>query len=158
MKILVAEDDPISRRLMDTILRKWGYETVTVVNGREAWEALQSEDAPRLAILDWMMPEMDGTEVCAKIRERTNSPYVYIVLLSAKSKREDVVDGFNSGVDDYMTKPFDAKRTDLYGFVRMTSEFISSAEIDAMNVAARPSASIAGPESPIVPSTPRFQS
>ena len=108
MKILIAEDDAISRRLLDTILRKWGYEVVVAFNGKQAWEELQKEDAPRLAILDWMMPEMDGVEVCGKVRDRTGSPYIYILLLSAKSQREDMVKGMESGADDYITKPFDA--------------------------------------------------
>lgn len=108
MKILIAEDDAISRRLLDTILKKWGYEVVIAYNGGQAWAELQKEDAPRLAILDWMMPEMDGVEVCGKVRERTDAPYVYILLLSAKSQREDLVKGMESGADDYITKPFDA--------------------------------------------------
>ncbi len=108
MKILIAEDDAISRRLLETILRKWGYEVVVAFDGGQAWAELQKEDAPRLAILDWMMPEMDGVEVCGKVRERLSSPYVYILLLSAKSQREDLVKGMESGADDYITKPFDA--------------------------------------------------
>jgi len=108
VKILIAEDDAISRRLLETILRKWGYEVLVAVDGGQAWEELQKENAPRLAILDWMMPEMDGVEVCGKVRERTGSPYVYILLLSAKSQREDLVKGMESGADDYITKPFDA--------------------------------------------------
>jgi diguanylate cyclase (GGDEF)-like protein len=108
VKILIAEDDAISRRLLDTILKKWGYEVVVAFNGAQAWNELQKEDAPRLAILDWMMPEMDGVEVCGKVRDRTDAPYVYILLLSAKSQREDLVKGMESGADDYITKPFDA--------------------------------------------------
>ena len=108
MKILIAEDDAISRRLLETILRKWGYEVVVAHDGSQAWEELQKEDSPRLAILDWMMPGMDGVEVCGKVRDRTGSPYVYILLLSAKSQREDLVRGLESGADDYITKPFDA--------------------------------------------------
>jgi two-component system cell cycle response regulator len=108
VKILIAEDDAISRRLLDTILRKWGYEVVVAHDGSQAWDELLKEDSPRLAILDWMMPGMDGVEVCGKVRDRTGSPYVYILLLSAKSQREDLVKGLESGADDYITKPFDA--------------------------------------------------
>jgi len=108
VKILIAEDDAISRRLLETILRKWGYDVLVAVDGGQAWAELQKEDAPRLAILDWMMPEMDGVEVCGKVREQSDSPYVYILLLSAKSQREDLVKGMESGADDYITKPFDA--------------------------------------------------
>jgi two-component system cell cycle response regulator len=108
VKILIAEDDAISRRLLDTILRKWGYDVVISHDGTQAWDELQKDDSPRLAILDWMMPGMDGVEVCGKVRDRTGSPYVYILLLSAKSQREDLVKGLESGADDYITKPFDA--------------------------------------------------
>jgi len=108
VKILIAEDDAISRRLLETILKKWGYDVVVAFDGGQAWAQLQKDDAPRLAILDWMMPEMDGVEVCGKVRERVDSPYVYILLLSAKSQREDLVKGMESGADDYITKPFDA--------------------------------------------------
>jgi diguanylate cyclase (GGDEF)-like protein len=108
VKILIAEDDAISRRLLDTILKKWGYEVVIACDGSQAWNELQKEESPHLAILDWMMPEMDGVEVCGKVRERTGTPYVYILLLSAKSQREDLVKGMESGADDYITKPFDA--------------------------------------------------
>ncbi len=108
MKILIAEDDAISRRLLETILKKWGYDVVVAFDGGQAWAELQKDNAPRLAILDWMMPEMDGVEVCGKVRERVDSPYVYILLLSAKSQREDLVKGMESGADDYITKPFDA--------------------------------------------------
>jgi diguanylate cyclase (GGDEF)-like protein len=108
VKILIAEDDAISRRLLETILKKWGYDVVVAFDGGQAWAELQKEDAPRLAILDWMMPLMDGVEVCSKVRERVDTPYVYILLLSAKSQREDLVKGMESGADDYITKPFDA--------------------------------------------------
>ncbi|MGH9661723.1 MAG: GGDEF domain-containing response regulator [Bryobacteraceae bacterium] len=107
MRILIAEDDAISRRLLETILGKWGYEVVVAVDGDQAWDSLQAEDAPRLAILDWMMPGKDGIEVCRRVRERT-APYVYVLLLSAKSQREDLVHGMEAGADDYITKPFDA--------------------------------------------------
>src|SRR5262249_42141815 len=85
-----------------------GTRAVSPSMAARAGEELQKEEAPRLAILDWMMPEMDGVEVCSKVRERTGSPYVYILLLSAKSQREDLVKGMESGADDYITKPFDA--------------------------------------------------
>ena len=108
MKILIAEDDAISRRLLETILAKWGYEVVVAVDGEQAWSRLEAEDAPRLAILDWMMPGMDGIEVCRRVRERSGAPYVYILLLTARSQREDLLQGMEAGADDYITKPFDA--------------------------------------------------
>lgn len=105
--MLIAEDDPVSRRLLEATLAKWGYEVVMARDGAEAWRALQNEDAPPLAILDWMMPEMDGTEVCRKVRERAAASPAYLILLTAKGQREDVVSGLEAGANDYVTKPFD---------------------------------------------------
>ena len=107
MRVLIAEDDDISRRLLEANLSRTSYEVVSVANGMEAWAALQKKDAPRLAVLDWMMPEMDGVEVCRRIRERRESHYVYVILLTARGRKEDRVAGFDAGVDDYLTKPFD---------------------------------------------------
>lgn len=106
MKILIAEDDPTSRRLLQITLAKWGYDIITCANGADAFEALKRENAPCLAVLDWMMPGMDGAEVCRRVRELGNEPYVYIILLTAKTQKEDVVDGMEAGADDYLTKPF----------------------------------------------------
>ena len=112
MKILVAEDDPVSRRLLEVTLSKWGYEVVTCVDGQAAWDALKAPDAPQLVILDWMMPRLDGLQVCRNVRnpaERPAEPYVYIILLTAKSQKTDMVTGLEAGADDYLTKPFDAQ-------------------------------------------------
>lgn len=112
MKILVAEDDPVSRRLLEVTLSKWGYEVVTCADGQAAWEALKAPDAPQLVILDWMMPRLDGLQVCKNVRnpdERPAEPYVYIILLTAKSQKTDMVTGLEAGADDYLTKPFDAQ-------------------------------------------------
>jgi len=112
VKILVAEDDPVSRRLLEVTLSKWGYEVVTCADGQAAWEALKAPDAPQLAILDWMMPLLDGLQVCRNVRnpaERPAEPYVYIILLTAKSQKTDMVTGLEAGADDYLTKPFDAQ-------------------------------------------------
>ncbi len=106
MRILIAEDDPVSSRRLETILEKWGYEVVSCINGMQAWEILQEEKAPKLAILDWMMPGMDGLELCRKIRGRTNGPYIYIMMLTSKDDKDDIVKGMDTGVDDYITKPF----------------------------------------------------
>jgi two-component system cell cycle response regulator len=108
MKVLIAEDDPVSRRVLEGFLTNRGYELVITQDGEEAWQALAQEDAPQLAILDWMMPRMDGLEVCRRVRERNGEPYVYILLLTAKSQKQDVVEGINAGADDYLSKPFDA--------------------------------------------------
>jgi len=107
MKVLIAEDDQVSRRLLQATLGRLGYEVVTTENGAQAWEALQQPDAPRLAILDWMMPELDGVDVCRNVRGRKDVPYVYIILLTARGQKKDVVTGLEAGADDYLIKPFD---------------------------------------------------
>ena len=104
MKILIAEDDPISSRILQKNLENWGYETVLTRSGDGAWQALRDEEL-RLAILDWMMPGMDGVEVCRKIRRRKKYRYTYIIMLSAKDRKQDIIAGLSSGADDYMTKP-----------------------------------------------------
>jgi two-component system cell cycle response regulator len=106
MRILIAEDDPTSRRLLEATLVKWGYEVIVCSDGREAWEVLRQEGAPRFAILDWMMPQMDGVEVCRQVRQQQREDYVYIILLTAKAQKEDLVAGMDAGADDYITKPF----------------------------------------------------
>jgi diguanylate cyclase (GGDEF)-like protein len=110
MRILIADDSIVSRHLLEATLRKWGYEVVVAADGLEAWNVLQGENAPRLAILDWVMPGLTGPEVCNRVRESSKNKdldYTYIVLLSSKSQREDLIVGLESGADDYLTKPFD---------------------------------------------------
>lgn len=106
MKVLIAEDDSISRNVLQGLLSKWGYEVVVTHDGPEAWQALQQKDAPRLVVLDWLMPGMDGVEICRKVREQANSVYTYIILLTMKSDPESVVEGLDAGADDYMAKPY----------------------------------------------------
>ncbi|WP_020586235.1 GGDEF domain-containing response regulator [Desulfobacter curvatus] len=108
MRILIAEDDPVSRRLLEAKLHKWGYDVVVTCNGDEAWEAFQAENAPRLAILDWMMPEVDGIEICRRMRRKASGLYTYIILLTTLYQDEDIVTGMEAGADDYITKPFKA--------------------------------------------------
>ncbi len=105
--VLIAEDDPIFRRILQSWLQRWDYGVTAVDNGLDAWNALQREDAPQMVILDWMMPGMDGIELCHKIRSRGQSPYRYVLLLTAKDDKQDVVAGLEAGADDYLTKPFD---------------------------------------------------
>jgi sigma-B regulation protein RsbU (phosphoserine phosphatase) len=107
MKILIAEDDPVSRRVLEATLVKWGFEVTTTSNGREAWEALIAPDAPRLGVLDWMMPEIDGVEICRRVRGRPNLGPLHLILLTARGEKEDVIAGLQAGADDYVTKPFD---------------------------------------------------
>ncbi len=113
MKILIAEDDPISRRLLESQLIKWNYEVVITSDGKAALEALQSEDPPSIAILDWMMPEMDGVKVCQEIRKQENEHYTYVLLLTAKDRKEDLIEGLEAGADDYVIKPFNAHELDM---------------------------------------------
>jgi len=109
MRILIADDSIVSRHLLDATLRKWGYEVVVACDGLEAWNVLQAEDPPKIAILDWVMPGLTGPEVCRRVREHTKEKesYTYILLLTSKSLREDLIEGMESGADDYLTKPFD---------------------------------------------------
>ncbi len=105
--VLVAEDDPIFLRILQSWFQKWEYRVTAVKNGADAWKVLQQPTAPPMAVLDWMMPGMDGIEVCRKIRGREQGPYCYVLLLTAKDDRRDVVAGLEAGADDYLTKPFD---------------------------------------------------
>lgn len=108
MRLLIAEDDPISRRVLETMLLRWGYQTVVARDGTEAWELLQQSDAPHLAILDWMMPGMSGVDVCRLVRQSSRGDYSYLILLTAKGRQEDIIEGMTAGADDYITKPFDS--------------------------------------------------
>jgi diguanylate cyclase (GGDEF)-like protein len=107
VKILIADDDRVNRLILQTFLNKWGYDVVAVEDGVEAWNHLEQPDAPRLAILDWMMPNMDGAQVCQAVRKRQQRLYTYVILLTSKGQKQDIVDGFEAGADDYLTKPFD---------------------------------------------------
>jgi sigma-B regulation protein RsbU (phosphoserine phosphatase) len=106
-RILIAEDHYVSRHLLERNLTNWGFDVVTAEDGEVASRILESDDAPPLAILDWMMPKMDGVEVCARIRQIKGRPYVYLLLLTAKSQKEEVAAGLDAGADDYVIKPFD---------------------------------------------------
>ena len=106
MKVLIAEDDNITRRRLEKLLEEMGLEVVSCSDGIEAWEIIQSENAPHLLLLDWMMPGIDGIEICRKIRKLAREPYTFILLLTSKGKREDYVKGMEAGADDYITKPY----------------------------------------------------
>jgi len=109
MRILIADDDEVSRCKLEALLSKWGYEVISVEDGMTAWEALQQENAPRLTILDWMMPGMDGSEICRQLRQSSKKAYVYVLLLTSRVAKEDIVAGMEAGADDYLSKPFDAQ-------------------------------------------------
>jgi phosphoserine phosphatase RsbU/P len=105
MNILIADDDPVSRCFLEVTLVKWGYKVISTCDGAQAWEVLQSE-SPTIAILDWMMPGMDGAEVCRRVRAIQTTTPTYVIMLTAKREKEDVVEGLGAGADDYVTKPF----------------------------------------------------
>jgi diguanylate cyclase (GGDEF)-like protein len=106
MKILIAEDDFTSRSILTAILKKWGFDPVVTENGGAAWAALQSPDAPRLALLDWSMPGMDGLEVCRRLRASDSRNPPYVILLTAREGKGDIVQGLDAGANDYVAKPF----------------------------------------------------
>ena len=108
MKILVAEDDALSRTLLERTLLRAGYEVISAINGTAALEELTRDDPPRLALLDWVMPEKSGVEVCREMRRKKDQAYTYLILLSSRESKEDIVHGLESGADDYLTKPFDS--------------------------------------------------
>jgi two-component system cell cycle response regulator len=109
MRILVAEDEAIQRRLVEGLLTGWGHEVVIATDGHQALTLLRGENRPDLAILDWMMPGMDGLGVCREVRKDNDRAYIYIVLLTAKDRKQDLVDAMEAGADDYLAKPFDAQ-------------------------------------------------
>ncbi len=123
MKILIAEDDSTSRLLLEYTLTKWEYDVVSVENGAQAWEVLQGDDPPKLAILDWMMPEVDGMELCQRIRTDEDLKGLYIIMLTAKVAHGDIVSGLESGADDYITKPFN--RAELHARVNVGLRVVS---------------------------------
>src|SRR6202035_5386162 len=106
MKILISDDESVSRRMLQGLLTKWGYEVVSAEDGKAAWGLLNVPDAPRIALVDWMMPGRNGVDVCREMRAHRPEPYTYILLLTAKDAKESVVEGLDSGADDYLTKPF----------------------------------------------------
>jgi diguanylate cyclase (GGDEF)-like protein len=107
--ILLAEDSTIIQTVLRNMLVLWGYEVTAVTNGLEAWRILQAATAPRLAIIDWMMPGLQGPDICRRLRAEKDVPYTYVLILTSRDDREDVVEGLDAGADDYLTKPFHAQ-------------------------------------------------
>lgn len=107
MRILIADDSLVSRRLLETTLKRWGHEVIATCDGTEAWQVLQAGELPELTIIDWIMPGLDGLELCRRIREQQRISSLYVILLTAKGTHEDIVGGLNAGADDYLVKPFD---------------------------------------------------
>jgi phosphoserine phosphatase RsbU/P len=123
MKILIAEDDLVSRTMLLRLLTSWGHEVVVTLDGKAAWEVLQKDDTPKVALLDWMMPEMDGVEVCRRSHGLARHEPTYVILLTAKDRTEDLVMGLESGANDYLIKPFD--RRELQARLRVAERVVS---------------------------------
>jgi len=107
MNVLIAEDDRVTGEILGRTLQRWGHDTTIVSNGAQAWEHLLAASAPTLAVLDWMMPELDGPDVCRRVRAELPSAHMYLLLVTARESRGDVVAGLDAGADDYIIKPFD---------------------------------------------------
>jgi DNA-binding response OmpR family regulator len=122
MKILIAEDDRASRWALEAILKKAGHEVIATSNGKEAWEVMQGENPPLLAIVDWMMPEMNGVEFSRKVRESAALSFTYIIFLTGKRQKDDCLTALESGADDYIRKPFD--REELLARLRPAERII----------------------------------
>jgi phosphoserine phosphatase RsbU/P len=108
VRILIAEDDFTSRTMLRGVLTKWGYEVISTCDGEEAYDALQQSDAPQLVVMDWEMPGMDGAALCRKLREQDRKEPLYLILLTSKGDRGDIVEGLDAGADDYIPKPYDS--------------------------------------------------
>jgi CheY-like chemotaxis protein len=113
MKVLLAEDDAVTRLAVEAALIEWGFEVSSCADGRTAWERLQVPDGPRLALLDWLMPEMAGPEICRLARAKPGLESAYLILLTARDSRSDVIAGLAAGADDYVAKPFDREELRL---------------------------------------------
>jgi len=107
MKILIAEDEGITRTMLQTTLAEWGYTVTSCTDGEDAWAAFQEADAPQLALLDWMMPGIDGPTLCRRLRKRQRKDPLYVILLTVKQESENVIQGLDAGADDYIVKPYD---------------------------------------------------
>ncbi|MCA1597369.1 MAG: SpoIIE family protein phosphatase, partial [Chloroflexi bacterium] len=132
MRILIADDDGDLRRLLQVLLIGWGYEVELAVDGAEALGILEAPRSPKLAVLDWEMPRVDGAEICRRLRLREHSSYVYTILLTARDTKQEIVEGINAGADDYLTKPFDAM--ELHARIRAGERILAleSALLDSM--------------------------
>lgn len=112
-RVLIADDSIVSRHLLEATLKKWGYEVTVACDGAEAWSILEQEGSPSMAILDWVMPTLTGPEVCTRVRSLGRAQYTYILLLTSKNQREDLIAGMGAGADDYITKPFDQQELEV---------------------------------------------
>ena len=109
MKVLIAEDDAVSNDMLSFLLKQWGYQAVPTHDGAEAWETLQQNDPPPLAILDWLMPQLDGIELCRRARAHPDLKRLYLIILTSMTRPDEIVAGLQSGANDYVLKPFKAQ-------------------------------------------------
>jgi len=107
MKIMIAEDDTTTRLMLQGLLKKWGFDTVDAVNGKEAWNLLKGKDFPQVILLDWEMPGIDGLEICQRVKKFKKELPPYIIMLTVRDSKDEIVQGLEAGADDYITKPFD---------------------------------------------------
>lgn len=134
MKVLIADDDPVLRHLLESALTRWGYEVTVAKDGNDAARELFSDTGPQIAILDWSMPGMDGMQLCREMRQLKPEPYIYIILLTGKIARDEVILGLEAGADDYLTKPFDPAELKVRlrtgeRIIHLQDELISSREV-----------------------------
>ncbi len=106
MKILIAEDDTVSRTMLQAVLTKWEYTVISTEDGNTAFEAFQQDDAPQLALLDWEMPGLSGPDLCSRLRQHKDQNPLYLILLTSRNNSEDLVQGLEAGADDYVVKPY----------------------------------------------------
>ena len=124
MPIVIAEDDPVSRKLVTAVIKMGGYRTIVTNDGNEAMTALRAQDKPCIAVIDWMMPGMDGAEICRRMRESGRN--IYIIIVTARGSKTETVEGIDSGADDYLTKPFDPE--ELLARIRVGLRVITAQE------------------------------
>jgi CheY-like chemotaxis protein len=139
-RVLLAEDEPVTRRLLTATLTRFGYDVVSVDDGLKAWAILETPTSPALVLLDWSMPGLDGPDICKRVRARTNRPgYTYILMVTARSGKEDVVTGLSAGADDFVTKPVDVE--ELRARLRVGERIVALERTLAAQVAELKSAS-----------------
>ena len=141
MEIIIAEDELISRKLLQKILESFGHTVLSAENGIEAWELFQKSNT-KMVITDWLMPEMDGLELCRKIREAETPHYVYIIIVTAKGQREDSVKGLDAGADDYIVKPYNPE--ELNAHIRSSQRIIQLEEASMHDIQKRKKMSTTG--------------
>ena len=113
MRVLIADDDMVSRSVVKALLTKWGYDVLEAEDGNQAWDIPKEEDTPRLVLIDWMMPGIDGLELSRRLRRLDDNTYHYVILLTGRNSKEDIIDGLDAGADDYITKPFVAQELEV---------------------------------------------